>query len=207
MIALLRSAVIRTWALWAILLVYVTVPARNALLLTGIPFGTLSFGAAVVLIALPFLARPLREVRLAVVAAALLLLGLRLLAAPSILPTGWAATYYRNAEFKGNSERSTEFRDTRWTRIERAVDHVASTFPLHFFNDLAFNFALDRRAPPFSAVYRGYLRTDSPEPITINVTASNRFTVVANSRVIGTEPQGRVRLDDVRDDQERRQPG
>ena len=51
--------------------------------------------------------------------------------------------------------------------------------------------SISRRSPrpAIFGRYRGYLKTDSPEPITINVTASNRFTVVANSRVVGTEPK------------------
>src|SRR5206468_11671478 len=82
------------------------------------------------------------------------LLAVRIAATTIVVPHGWAATYYANADFLGDPERSTEFRGDRWTRIDRRLDFVANTFPLHFLNELRFNFSPERHAPPFSAVYR-----------------------------------------------------
>ncbi len=58
---------------------------------------------------------------------------------------GMRARYYANDTASGSHERSTEFRDAAFTRIDRLIDFIPRQrdFPLAFFNDIGrFNFYL-----------------------------------------------------------------
>lgn len=58
---------------------------------------------------------------------------------------GFRARYYANESAAGAHERSTEFRDAAYTRIDRRIDFIPGSrdFPLAFFNDNSrFNFYL-----------------------------------------------------------------
>ena len=75
---------------------------------------------------------------------------------------GLRARYFANADASGAPERSTEFSDDSFTRVDRRLDFAigATEFPLAFFNDVArFNFQNPagprRRYLEFSATWAG----------------------------------------------------
>ena len=172
----------RYWAVWSVLLVAVLWPARESRLLSGVPLNALAFCVVAALMAATAFGG--RRTSSGLVAVAVGLLVVRAGAAQLAIPKGWATTYYANTEFQDPAERSTEFRDSRWTRIDGRLDFVANTFPLHFLNELRFNFTPERRAPGFSAVSRGYFDRDKEGQVTVEVVSPNPTTVLINGREV-----------------------
>ena len=108
----------------------------------------------------------------------------------AIVPRGFAARYYANANFAGPAERSIEPADAAFTRTDSrlrfGVDNEPDV-PLEFLNDLRYNFYRetepDRNALPFSVTWEGFWRVTSAEPQRIYVVFSAR--VEANPRWTG----------------------
>jgi hypothetical protein len=192
-----RIAISASWhaRLLAVLLaVYCLWPARDSLLVTGMPLNTLGVAACVAL-ALALICLPPRPRTWMVPAAGALLL-LKVAIVPFVLPTGWAARYFTNDRFAGAHERSIDFRGEPWTRLERALQFEGDTFPLHFFNRLKFNFTPDRRSPAFSAVYEGYVSMERPGTLHTTVASTGGFDVIVDGQQVLSRPaseQGHVR--------------
>ncbi|MCC6179207.1 MAG: glycosyltransferase family 39 protein [Chloroflexi bacterium] len=141
---------------------YVLAPGHPLGLLTGLPLGPASLAAVVGLGALLFGLGPPPRGRLATlgVLALFLLVTAKLLLAWSAPAYGLAASYYSRARASGSIERSTEYLNAPFTRVEQYPG--ADGFALHFFNDVErFNYYEapdpDRRTLPFAVRWQGYL--------------------------------------------------
>jgi hypothetical protein len=152
---------------------YVVLPAEGWGLFPGRPLGLLATATLAVLCWLAF-ARRSALPWLAIAAALALKVSLGLTA---IVPRGFSARYYANANFAGPAERGTEPADSSFTRTDHrlrfGVEGEADV-PLAFFNDeTRFNFYRegdpDRRTLPFSVAWQGYWRVTSSAPETLYV--------------------------------------
>ena len=176
----------RTWlnavsiCIW---IVYLVVPVEGWGLFPGRPLGLLPATALAVACWVAF-ARGTTSALLRVVAIALVLkIGL---GATLLVPHGFAALYYANANFSGPAERGTEPADAAFTRtdhrlsfgIERGPD-----VPLEFFNDVRFNFYqetdADRNALPFSVSWQGLWRVTSAGPQRLYVRSPGGATQIS----------------------------
>ncbi len=143
---------------------YFVVPADAGGIINGLPVGPIEVTA---LLALAWLACRAETPRGAA------LVGLVLVVAATsgaLIPGtgGFRARYFANAEASGSPERSTEFRDDTYTRVDRRLDFAlgATELPLAFFNDIArFNFhdpaGPRRRWLEFSAAWTGQWWVDA----------------------------------------------
>lgn len=174
------------WLALAGLVAYCLWPARESLLLTGVPLTLLSFVTVTVLAVVACVAGPGVRGWGWAGAAGLLVAG-KLVLLPLVLPTGWAGSYYANDAFGPPLERSVEFRSSAWTRLERRLWLVGNEFPLHFFNETRFNFLKERTNLPFSAVYAGYVREDGTRGYDFEVRSRNEYAVSVDGTVVMAE--------------------
>ncbi len=137
---------------------YFVVPTDVGSLVHGLPLGPVE-GAA--LLALAWLAARAAVPRHAWIAVIVILVSAT---SAALIPGtgGFRARYFANADAGGEPERSTEFKDHSFTRVDRKLDFAlgANEFPLAFFNDIArFNFqdpsGPRRRYLEFSATWSG----------------------------------------------------
>lgn len=141
-------------------LIYLVLPVEGWGLLHGRPLGGLD---AVVLIAGGWLwwarkSLPLGWLALCAIIAKLALGSL-------LVPRGFEARYFANAEFSGQPERGTEPADHGYSRTDRRLsfgDSPAADLPVHFFNDIQrFNFYLPtdpaRDQLPVSVKWDGWI--------------------------------------------------
>lgn len=151
------------------------VPSRGSGWLDGVPLGPIE-AAAVPLVWWAWAAcRRLPGARLLM---ALVIAKTALGAA--LVERGFEARYYANAEWAAPVERSTDFRDRPYTRRDEqlAFGTGLADLPLHFFNDLRFNFNSptepDRDRLAYSVVWEGVLRVeDNRRPTTFYVRADD----------------------------------
>ncbi|MGQ0736166.1 MAG: glycosyltransferase family 39 protein [Acidobacteriota bacterium] len=142
-------------------LLYLLVPGHPDVPLAGIPLGLTGTTLIVLLLTVFWWARPLiaaagvRRSTLALLAVATA----GKLAAAWVAPVaGWQAYYYGNADFRPPLERSTDFRDAPYTRIDPRLDFRDTAFPVHFFNEQRFHHGFRREfTDPFSVRWVGYL--------------------------------------------------
>jgi len=72
--------------------------------------------------------------------------------------TGWLARYHANGTFAPPLARSLDFRSLDGTRIDRALSFEETEFPVHFFNDYAYNTGSFREwSEPFSVEWTGHV--------------------------------------------------
>lgn len=155
---LVRSASLLCWV------AYFVVPTDAGGLIGGIPLGPLE---AVALLVLAWLAMRGEAPRRGWIAAVILILaGVSGAALPGT--GGFRARYFANAAATGPHERSTEFRDPTFTRIDTRLDFAPGgpEFPLAFFNDISrFNFYSPgqprRRQLEFAAKWSGQWWTEA----------------------------------------------
>ena len=118
---------------------YFLVPTDAGGPVHGLPLGPLEIVALLMLVWLAALGRRIPGSAVA----ATVLIGATICAAAIPGTSGLRARYFANAAAAGAHERSTEFRDERFTRIDDRLDFGPGgpEFPLAFFNDSArFNF-------------------------------------------------------------------
>ena len=97
---------------------------------------------------------------------------------------GFAARYYANDAWAPPVERSIEFRRGAFTRRDERLAFGTTggpDLPLHFFNDLRFNFYRpsdpQRDQPACSAEWNGFLHHDADSsPVTFYVAADERLS-------------------------------
>jgi hypothetical protein len=158
-------------------------PARESPLFTGTPFTLPGFVLALALSVAAGVGRP-RTWR-AWINALLLAVTLLKVSASALTPaTGWATSLYANDRFDGAPERSTEFRSREWTRIDSRLDFSGSRFPLHFFNDLRYNFDPHRQAPPFSATSRAFAWVDRDRRYAVELECLTTCVVLVDGREV-----------------------
>ena len=157
--ALVRSASLLCW------IAYFAVPTDAGGLIDGIPLGPLE---TVALLALTWLAWK-DEVPRGWVVAALVIVSA---AGAALIPgaSGFRARYFANATATGPHERSTEYRNQAFTRIDARLDFAPGgpEFPLAFVNDISrFNFYVPgqprRRQLEFAVSWSGQWWTDASE--------------------------------------------
>src|SRR5436190_7254317 len=123
----------------AVFAAYVMAPTDAGGLIHGIPLGGIDAAA---LIAIGWLAIAGGRLRFAsVAAAAMVVFWIAAYAIPG--SAGFRARYYSDATASIGHERSTEFKDSAFTRVDRRLrfGRDAAEFPLPFFNDPSrFNF-------------------------------------------------------------------
>lgn len=149
--------------LWpALPLLYLLLPGHPLGRLDGLPWDNLELGLALVVTLTAWCGvRP--SARLGRVFGAILLGAclLKLVLAGAALPYGLVAAYRTSADPSQPPERSTEWRLPEATRVDPVIDFAGDRFPLHFFNDLRFNYYKPsqprRDLLPFSVTWRGYL--------------------------------------------------
>jgi len=160
-----RAAALCAWA------AYLLVPVEGWGLFSGRPLGLLSTTAFAIVCWSAF-ARRTALPWLAIVTALALKIALGMTA---IVPRGFSARYYANANFSGPAERGTEPADSSFTRTDHRLRFGMEgepDVPLAFFNDeTRFNFYRegdpDRKALPFSVAWQGYWRVTSSTPETL----------------------------------------
>jgi len=152
---------IERWARHAGLLAwiaYLVVPTDAGGPVRGMPMGPIEAAA---LLALAWLASRAAVPRHASIAVLVMVVAGT---SATLIPGtgGFRARYFANAGATGEPERSTEFKDESFTRIDRRLDFAlgATEFPLAFFNDPArFNFQNPagprRRYLEFAATWTG----------------------------------------------------
>ena len=147
--------------IWA---AYLTFPTDAGGLLHGNPIGPLEACGLLVLAWLAVWGGPLPGAWLA----AIVLVVSTVVAAAIPGTSGFRARYFANAEGIGAHERSTEYRDSVFTRIDRRLDFAPGgpEFPLAFFNDNSrFNFYRadqpHRRRLPFAVSWSGLWWTEA----------------------------------------------
>lgn len=149
-----RYAALAAW------IAYFVVPTDAGGLVHGLPLGPIECAA---LLALAWLASRATVPRHGWIAVVVLIV---FATSASLIPGtgGFRARYFANAGATGEPERSTEFNEQGFTRIDRRLDFAlgANEFPLAFFNDIArFNFQNPagprRRQLEFSATWTGQL--------------------------------------------------
>jgi 4-amino-4-deoxy-L-arabinose transferase-like glycosyltransferase len=198
---------------WPVLpLLYVLAPGHPFGALSGLPLATLGLGLVLLVVLAAWCGLGPRRPLLAAGLFGLALL-LKLTLAGAALPAGLTATY-TSGDFSQPAERSTEWRLADATRVERSLDLVGDAFPLHFFNDLRFNFYTAsqprRDLLPFTAVWRGWLLEPRGGPrclwLEANGSASlqvgdlgpvriDRATAVERRELCGPLPAGAVPLE------------
>lgn len=144
---------------------YTLVPIAGWGLLDGVPLGAVE---AVVLFAIWWTWASARTVKAGWLFAACLVL--KVVASAVLLPHGFSASYFANSDFTPPIERSTSHRDARVTRIDHRLSFGrpgAPDLPMHFFNDIRFNF-YQRGQPhrarlPYSVVWDGYVWVEEGE--------------------------------------------
>jgi dolichyl-phosphate-mannose-protein mannosyltransferase len=142
-------------------LAYLAVPIGGWGLFPGRPLGGVGAVALVFVCWVWWTRRALPFAFLAVVA----LIAKIALGGTLLVPRGFAATYFANAEFAPPFERGTEPAGRSVTRTDRRLSFlgVDGDLPVYFFNDTRrFNFYLPtqptRESLPVSAVWEGWLR-------------------------------------------------
>ena len=177
---------------------YLLTPGHPDVPLSGIPLGQTG---ATLLIVLLVAAAWTRDVAVPVKPILIRALGIavaiKFAVAIAVPQLGWLTTYYANDQFTPPARKSIEFHVPGATRIDRQIAFVDTSFPVHFFNDLDFNFGFRREATePFSALWRGHVELAAPlgvtyqarGPIEISVdgvvTSDRPFTVPAGKHVI-----------------------
>lgn len=169
-------------------LAYLIVPVEGWGLFDGRPLAAFESLAVALMCWLWWAGRAPRAAAWGAVAlAAKIALGMTLL-----LPRGFDATYYANAEFTGVVEQSAEPAGPGLTRVDREVRFGAGgrDLPLHFFNDNSrFNFYLptepSRATLPTSVIWEGWLQVDRPGVRRIYLRAAGPATVSIGDRVSG----------------------
>jgi hypothetical protein len=175
------------WAAFGLLAFYLVWPARESLLLTGTPFTLLGFALALALSTAAAIGRPHRWSRW--VNLLLLIVTLAKVALVALTPTtGWATSLYASDRFEGSRELSTEFRSTEWTRLDSRLDYSGSRFPLHFFNDLKYNFHPNRHSPPFSAVSQAFAWVSVGRHYTVELECLTTCAVFLDGNEIARAP-------------------
>jgi len=149
--------------LWSI---YVAIPVRGAGWLDGVPLEPIE-AAAIALVWWAWavdrhLAGRWLLLSLVVVKTAL---------AGMLVDRGFEARYYPNDAWSAPHARSSEFGSERYTRIDRQIAFGAEgrpDLPLHFFNELGFNYYRPtepaRERLPYSVVWDGFLFLDEERP-------------------------------------------
>ncbi len=180
---------------------YVVVPTDAGGLIHGVPLGPID---AFALLMIAWLAA--YGGRLAGAAIVATMLGVSLVASASIPGTGgFRARYFANADATGPHERSTEYPDSPFTRLDDRLDFAPGgpEFPLAFFNDNGrFNFYRAgeprRRQLEFAARWSGswwvaegthYLYVDAPQ--------STAQVFVDGASVVSVSPEGGVGSADI----------
>ena len=171
---------------------FVAVPAAGWGWLDGVPIGPLE-AAAIALIWWTWAAgRHLPGLRILVVlAVAKVALG------GLFVDEGIAARYYANDTWTPPIERSIEFRRETFTRLDErlAFGNGNPDLPLHFFNNLKFNFYLptepSRQRLAYSAEWHGFLHHEGdPSPVTFYVAPGEGVSgelEIDNQQVIAPE--------------------
>lgn len=190
-------------------LVYILIPVNGGGLFHGRPVDLLSTCVALAG-AWTVYVRPRRSgaAMIGAALAAKIVLGLPL------GPRGFDARYFANDRFSPPIEQSTEPADATFTRID---DRLAfgrdglPDLPLHFFNELRFNFYRpgepDHETLPFSVVWQGYWRVPAAGPHELYVRAPGGTVDMAlgdafHTRILPADrwsgvavlPQGFVRM-------------
>lgn len=109
---------------------------------------------------------------------------------------GFRARYFANPDASGPPERSTEFNDESFTRIDRRLDFEpgATEFPLAFFNDIArFNFhnpaGPRRRQLAFSTTWTGHWWvTEGTHTIYVDAPDASAQLFIDGSRATAVTP-------------------
>lgn len=175
------------WIALGLLALYLVWPARESPLLTGTPFTLPGFVLALALSVVAAVGRPRSWrgwINLLLAAATVAKIGLT-----TFTPlTGWATSLHASASFDGPRERSTEFRSAEWTRLDSRLDYSGSRFPLHFFNDLAYNFHPNRQSPPFSAVSQAFAWVPARRSYAVELECLTACAVLVDGREVGRAP-------------------
>jgi hypothetical protein len=167
----------RTLAAPLLWIIYLVLPVAGWGLLDGRPLGPLS---AIAIAAISWLAHVEsgfsrttdgppeggRYIHLAIVA-----LLLKIALGALLIPRGFDARYYANADFAGGVESGVESPSDGVTRIDHRLRFGfdrAPDVPLHFFNELRFNYYKDtdpdRKTLPFSVSWQGWWRVGASGP-------------------------------------------
>jgi hypothetical protein len=107
-----------------------------------------------------------------------------------VAPTyGLAATCYARARISGETERSTEYRATPFTRIEQEPGQPG--FAIHFFNDVErFNYYEppdpDRNSLPFAVRWEGYLHVPADGAYLLRIAARGTGILAIDGKPILT---------------------
>jgi hypothetical protein len=184
----LRHAGLLVW------IAFFLVPRATGGIVNGIPAGPIEAAA---LLAIAWLAARRRRLSGAAGVAVALVASLAIaLSVPD--RGGFEARYYATTDATGAFERSTEFRDRPFTRIDRSLhfEPDRAEFPLAFFNDLGrFNFYQPhepkREQMAFSASWDGhwYVETDaSPRELYLDAPRASAHILLDGVPVVSAAP-------------------
>ena len=182
---------LRSYTPLVLWLVYLLVPVEGWGFFRGRPLGFLS---TVALSLVGWLWFTRRSIGLAWLVAAALVLKV-VVGTTLLVPRGFDARYYANAEFAGAEEQSFDPASESFTRVDRRLSfggRLGPDLPLHFLNDKErFNDtrpdAPDRRTLPVSMVWSGWLRVPTAVEQRLYVKNSGAIvTVVVGDRRIAT---------------------
>lgn len=181
-------APLRLRAFLSLAAIYLIVPGHPDVPLAGVPLGN---AGTVLLVVIGVAALWTREVSAPPPPAAVVVIaatiGVKLAVAAVTPASGWIAEYYANDRFARPRERSTDFRDLDATRIDRQLSFDEDEFPVHFFNDLRFNFGFKREVTEaFSVRWRGYVAAE--RPIVIDPVASGDLEISVDGEVAAPRP-------------------
>jgi hypothetical protein len=189
--ASLRAVSLAVWV------AYLVVPVEGWGLFHGRPLGLLSTTALAVVCWVAFERRSAAPWRVVAIALALKV-GI---GTTAIVPRGFAARYYANANFAGPVERGTEPSDASFTRTDHRLRFGIDDEPdvlLAFFNDeVRFNFYNekdpDRGTLPFSATWQGFweVRSDTPQALYVVSPAGAAQITVGDTFSARVEPGAR----------------
>ena len=181
-------------------IVYLCWPVRESPILSGIPLQTPTIAALGLVAWCAVWRRRGPGGWMWTAAASALLIG-RVVAAVWTLPAGWQASYFASPDLSGTVEMSTEWRATDWTRIDRRIDFRGNSFPLHFNNELRYNWHPAKHMPPFSARWVGQIVAAAGErEAVIAIEWLNRAAVSIDGRSVFDEqaPPRTIARRDVR---------
>lgn len=167
---------------------YLIAPGHPDVPLAGLPLGQTGAALLILLIATLWWTRdvvsaPRAALNRAIVAVLFVKVVLALVAPQS----GWLANYYANDRFAPPVEVSLDYRSLDATRIDRQLSFGEDQFPVHFFNNVGFNFGVKREVTePFSVQWRGHL--DAAVPITLDTDSRGDLEIAVDGQRADARP-------------------
>ena len=162
---------------------YLVAPGHPDIALAGLPLGQAGTTLLILLIATWAWTRgtPFPAPRPSLTGVVFIAIAMKLMLAAVVPQSGWLAEYFANDRFEPPVQRSLDFRGLNATRIDRQLSFADKQFPVHFFNDVSFNFGFRREVTePFSVYWRGHL--ENAQPLTLDGEARGDLIVAVDSK-------------------------